>query len=110
MPNKNPIDHKAAEIFSDTEFLSKLIVGIGEVAEITGLPARQIRYWEEKGIISSIQDSTAKTRRYNYMQLKKILLIKELLDEGFTLEASAKKVDNRMESMAKIFEQLKNKK
>lgn len=110
MSNKNPIDQKAAEIFSDTEFLSKLIVGIGEVAEITGLPARQIRYWEEKGIISSIQDSVAKTRRYNYMQLKKILLIKELLDEGFTLEASARKVETRMESMAKIFEQLKNKK
>jgi DNA-binding transcriptional MerR regulator len=110
MPSNKVIDQKAAEIFSDTEFLSKLIVGIGEVAEITGLPARQIRYWEEKGLITSMQDGTAKTRRYNYMQLKKILLIKDLMDEGFTLEASAKKVDARMESVTKIFEQLKKKK
>ena len=107
---KNTIDKKAASIFSDTEFLSKLIVGIGEVAEISGIPARQIRYWEEKGLITSIQDAAAKTRRYNYMQLKKILLIKELIDEGFTLEAATQKVEARMENLISIFEKLKDRK
>ena len=35
----------------DYNFLEKLIVGIGEVSQITGIPTRQIRYWEEKGIM-----------------------------------------------------------
>ncbi len=80
----------------DFEFLNKLVVGIGEVAEITGIPTRQIRYWEDKGIITS-QTDEGKNRRYDYINIKKILLIKELLDEGFTLDASAQKVNKRLD-------------
>ena len=66
------------ELLLDFDFLRKLVVGIGEVSQITGIPTRQIRYWEEKG------------------NIKKILLIKELLDEGYTLDASVEKVKKRM--------------
>ncbi len=38
---------KGKETVFDFEFLNKLIVGIGEVSEITGIPTRQIRYWED---------------------------------------------------------------
>ena len=94
------------ELFTDDiEFLKRLIMGIGEVAEVTGVPTRQIRYWEEKGYISSLSEQ-GKNRRYNYSNIKKILLIKELLDEGFTLEASVQKVENRIrlvnEALAKM--------
>jgi len=81
----------------DFEFLNKLIVGIGEVSHITGIPARQIRYWEAKGIISSLTEDEGKNRRYDYKNIKKILLIKELLDEGYTLDASAAKVQKRLD-------------
>ena len=37
----------------------------------------------------------------------KILLIKELLDEGFTLEAAAKKIENRMELINSAFKKFK---
>lgn len=80
----------------DFDFLDKLIVGIGEVSQITGIPTRQIRYWEEKGIITSLTEEEGKNRRYNYESIKKMLLIKELLDEGYTLDASAEKVNKRM--------------
>lgn len=83
-------------LFFDFEFLGKLIVGIGEVAEITGIPARQIRYWEEKGILKSLS-CEGKNRRYDYMNIKRILLIKELLDEGYTLDAAAAKVKKRLD-------------
>ncbi|KAF5272516.1 hypothetical protein FQR65_LT17366 [Abscondita terminalis] len=43
----------------DSDFLDKLVVGIGEVSQITGIPARQIRYWEEKGIIASLTEEEA---------------------------------------------------
>lgn len=35
----------------DFDLLKKLVVGIGEVSEITGIPTCKIRYWEEKGSI-----------------------------------------------------------
>ena len=84
------------ELLLDFDFLRKLVVGIGEVSQITGIPTRQIRYWEEKGIISSLTEEEGKNRRYDYLNIKKILLIKELLDEGYTLDASVEKVKKRM--------------
>ncbi len=92
----------------DFAFLNKLVVGIGEVSQITQIPTRQIRYWEEKGIISSLTEEEGKNRRYDYRNIKKMLLIKELLDEGYTLEASVQKVKNRIEMIEKVLEQFKN--
>ena len=78
----NLMNSNEKSICEDFAFIANVVVGIGEVAELTGMPARQLRYWEEKGIIKSIQESDSKTRRYNYINIKKILLIKELVDEG----------------------------
>lgn len=93
----------------DYEFLNKLIVGIGEVAQITALPTRQIRYWEEKGIIKSTTEVEGKNRRYDYENIKKILLIKELLDEGYTLDAAAGKIQTRMDNIEQTLRKLQSK-
>lgn len=93
----------------DFDFLDKLVVGIGEVSQITGIPTRQIRYWEEKGIIASLTEEEGKNRRYDYENIKKMLLIKELLDEGYTLDASAEKVKKRMEMIEQTLNKLKDK-
>jgi transcriptional regulator, merR family len=90
------------ELLLDFDFLKKLVVGIGEVSQITGIPTRQIRYWEEKGILKSLTEEEGKNRRYDYLNIKKILLIKELLDEGYTLDASAEKVKKRMEMIEEM--------
>jgi len=90
----------------DIDLLSKLVVGIGEVADITGVPQRQIRYWEDKGIIQSSKEGEGATRKYNYLNVKKILLIKELLDDGFTLDAAARKVEERMRVINEAFAKL----
>ncbi|MBM9575880.1 MerR family transcriptional regulator [Leptospira sp. 201903070] len=104
LKDKNNSDRKDLDI--DLEILGKLVVGIGEVSEITQIPIRKIRYWEEKGIISSVTEEEGKNRRYDYLNIKKILLIKELLDEGFTLEAAATKVENRIATVNSVFERL----
>jgi len=97
-------------IMEDFDFLAKLIVGIGEVAKITGIPQRQLRYWQAKGIIQTVStDSNNSTRCFDYLQIKKVLLIKELLDEGYTLDAAAQKVEKRIETISLIFNQLKAK-
>ena len=55
------------ELLLDFDFLRKLVVGIGEVSQITGIPTRQIRYWEEKGIISSLTEEEGKwVRQYRW--------------------------------------------
>jgi hypothetical protein len=102
-------NHKVSSenILDDHTFLSKLIVGIGEVAEITGIPQRQLRYWQDKGIIKTVDESLSTTRRFNYIEIKKILLIKELLDEGYTLDAAANKVEKRMELINSAFMKFK---
>ncbi|WP_165044707.1 MerR family transcriptional regulator [Dysgonomonas sp. ZJ709] len=97
------------ELYSDMEFLDKMIIGIGEVSQITGVPVRQIRYWEEKGIITSLTEEEGKNRRFDYPNIKKMLLIKELLDEGYTLDAAAEKVKNRVVMLQEALNKLKNK-
>src|ERR1700742_4552044 len=87
------------EILMDFDFLLTVIVAIAEVANITGVPQRKIRYWDEKGYIQPV-DNTSTYRQYDYLNVKKIVLIKELLDEGFTLEAAAKKVNERSARIA----------
>ncbi len=96
------------EPLEELAFLKKLVIGIGEVEKITGVPQRQIRYWQDKGIIQSIDsDEKGSTRCFAYMQIKKIILIKELLDEGYTLEAADNKVTNRMIVIQEAFSKLK---
>lgn len=99
---------KSELLDTDFNFLEKLVVGIGEVAEITGIPIRQIRYWEEKGIIESLSQE-GKNRRYNYYNIKTILLIKEMLDEGYTLDAAAKKVKARLEMIESTLQKIRKK-
>lgn len=96
------------EVFIDSELLRKLIVGIGEVSEITGVPTRKLRYWEEKGIINSEKGSDGETRKYNYLNIKKILMIKEMLDEGFTLDAASARTNKSIETFFKTFSELMN--
>lgn len=90
------------DIFEDAELLKRLKVGIGEVAEVSGVPQRQLRYWEDKGIISPVEPGSG-VRRYDYPTVKRILAIKELVDDGYTLDAAARKVDERLEKFNRAF-------
>jgi DNA-binding transcriptional MerR regulator len=93
------------DIYEDAELLKRLVVGIGEVSEISGVPQRQLRYWEDKGIISPVEPGSG-VRRYDYPTVKRILVIKELVDDGYTLDAAARKVDERMERLNRAFGEL----
>lgn len=101
----NDEDHNL-NVLLDFELLQKLVVGIGEVSKITGIPPRKIRYWEEKGAIKSESSAVGTTRRYNYLNVKKMLLIQEMIDEGYTLDAAIKKVEKRMVTLNEAFRKL----
>jgi len=87
----------------DPELVSKLLVTIGDVSDVTQIPQRKLRYWEDKGIISSSGNKDGGTRKFNYVNIKKIILIKELLDEGYTLDASVKKIQERIKKLEESF-------
>ena len=89
----------------DVEFLVSVIVAIGEVANITGVPQRKIRYWDEKGLIEPV-DKTSTYRQYDYINIKKIVLIQGLLNEGYTLDAASKKVNESCTRIADVFKRI----
>jgi len=103
MSKNEPID----KLSFDFDFLDKVIVGIGEVSQITSIPTRQIRYWEDKGIIVSLTEEEGKNRRYDYKNIKKMLLIKELLDEGYSLDGAFNKIEKRMILIEEALQKLK---
>ncbi len=102
---EKPIDRSDIEILMDVEFLVSVIVAIGEVANITGVPQRKIRYWDEKGLIEPV-DKDSTYRQYDYLNIKKIVLIQELLDEGYTLDTAARKVNERFAKVAEVFKRV----
>lgn len=103
--SERKIDTSNLDIYADAELLKRLKVGIGEVSEVSGVPQRQLRYWEDKGIISSVEPGSG-VRRYDYPTVKRILVIKELVDDGYTLDGAARKVDERMERLNRAFGEL----
>jgi len=66
---------------------------IGELATMTGVSTRQLRYWESKDIINSlIREGEQDARVYNYQTYVKVAAIKNFLDEGYTLKAAVDKM------------------
>ncbi|EBX1767931.1 MerR family transcriptional regulator [Salmonella enterica subsp. enterica serovar Poona] len=90
---------------SYNEFLEKVIIGIREVSEITGVPIRKLRYWEDKGIITAV-DSDASVRKFSLSDVKKIILINELIEDGYTLDGAAAKVEKRLSKINGIMEMI----
>lgn len=85
------------------DFLQKIQVGIHEVSKITSVPARKIRYWQEKGYIEEVETQSS-ARQYDLLNIKKIILIQDLLDDGYTLEASSRKVEQKIAKLNNAFE------
>jgi DNA-binding transcriptional MerR regulator len=69
-------------------------VSIGEASRLTGASIKQIRNWADIGIIEPpdrVQCGERAYRQYSQADLKSIKSIKAYLDEGYTLQAAARK-------------------
>ena len=62
---------------------------IGVVKEKTSLTGRQIRYYEEEGLISPAR-STGNHRIYSQNDILKLEQIKELMEQGLSLQGIKK--------------------
>ncbi|WP_311406704.1 MerR family transcriptional regulator [Liquorilactobacillus uvarum] len=70
-----------------------VIVGIGDLSKMTGVSARQLRYWEEKGYIQAVPSKKNTTRKYEFEMSYKVQAIKRYLDEGYTLAKSVEQAE-----------------
>ncbi len=74
-----------------------LLVGISELSKMTDVSPRQLRYWEEKGYIDSLQQDGG-NRKYRLPIVLKVELIKRFLDEGYTLGTAVEKATAQQKS------------
>lgn len=72
----------------------KKTVLIGDAARICGVTVKQLRNWQDKGYIRSgprIVCGERAYRQFDKEDLEVILEIKRYLDQGYTLNVSARK-------------------
>ncbi|MCQ4503595.1 MerR family transcriptional regulator, partial [Vibrio parahaemolyticus] len=79
-----------------------LLVGISELSEIVGVSPRQLRYWEQKEFIRSVSTGVNCPRKYQLPTVIKVEIIKKYLDEGYTLNKSAEKAEERLKKMKHV--------
>jgi len=73
------------------ELLAKLRLGIGQTAELCGISIRQLSYWTDKGIIKPMDED--RSRSYDYAAVETISLIKQALDQGYSLDGAVAEAD-----------------
>lgn len=77
----------------------KLYLKIGEVSEITGLPASVLRYWESEFNSLAPKKSSSGQRLYTKKDIEQIVEIKKLLyAEKLTIEGARKRIEVRKRS------------
>ena len=93
-------------------------VSIGDVAKAFGLTTRTLRYWEEVGIVESVQRSDGATRGYTPYYVRRIKFILKLKELGLTIKemqdlyisyGGAKQTDKMIPRLIEILDQHVNK-
>jgi DNA-binding transcriptional MerR regulator len=64
----------------------RVLLTVGQLAEATGLNARTIKYWEEKGIILPDGRSVGGFRLYSPQTVELCTLVRDLQNFGYSLE------------------------
>jgi MerR family transcriptional regulator, repressor of the yfmOP operon len=70
----------------DNETSSESITPIGDLAASLGLTTRTLRYWEEVGIIESVQRADGAARGYTPYFVRRIKFIMKLKELGLTIK------------------------
>jgi DNA-binding transcriptional MerR regulator len=89
------------------ELLYGLKLTTGKAAEFCDISRRQLCYWTDKGIIETVEGdldsddgSEDGTRRvYDFTALRKVLLIKQLLEQGRGLKRATREVESYLQQV-----------
>ncbi len=77
------------------KLLDRLHLGIGQAAQLCGVSIRQLSYWTDKGIITPNEESGS--RSYDFAAIEKVCLIKQALDQGYSLEGAVAEAESYLE-------------
>ncbi len=82
-----------------SKLLERLELGIGQAAQLCGVSIRQLSYWTDKGIIKPSDQGGSRT--YDYTSIEKVSLIKQALDQGYSLEGAVGEAEAYLKQQAK---------
>jgi DNA-binding transcriptional MerR regulator len=74
-----------------SNLLERLELGIGQAAQLCGVSIRQLSYWTDKGIIQPAERGGSRT--YDFRAIEKVCLIKQALDQGYSLEGAVQEAE-----------------
>ncbi|KAB2333462.1 MerR family transcriptional regulator [Bacillus mesophilum] len=66
---------------NEASYKNRKVISIGTVSELTGLTERQIRYYEERKLISP-ERSDRGNRKYSFMDVERLIEIANKREEG----------------------------
>lgn len=76
---------------------------IGELARMTGVSTRQLRYWEKQGYVSaSAREDEQESRLYGFPAYVKVTIIKQHLDDGEALHEAVDAANQQIENVGVI--------
>lgn len=87
------------------ELLQNLQLTTGKAAEFCDISRRQLCYWTDKGIVETIEGDGEDlgeegTRRvYDFSALRRVLLIKQLLEQGRGLKRATREVESYLQQL-----------
>jgi DNA-binding transcriptional MerR regulator len=88
------------------ELLQGLKLTTGKAAEFCDISRRQLCYWTDKGIIDTLEDEgesdgdeSGARRVYDFTALRKVLLIKQLLETGRGLKRATREAEFYLQQM-----------
>ena len=87
-----------------------VLVGISELSKMCDLSPRQLRYWEQKGYIQSVEEKAGNpvARKYRLFMVVKVQLIKNYMVQGDSLSKAVEKAEKKFTlvcSFRKLFKQ-----
>ncbi|MDV7740108.1 MerR family DNA-binding transcriptional regulator [Leuconostoc mesenteroides] len=91
MDNRSTIHKKTA--------FDKLQFGIGDLARMTGVSTRQLRYWEKQGYVKALdRNDDQESRLYGFRAFLKVSIIKQHIDDGDTLRTAVIHANEHIDS------------
>jgi DNA-binding transcriptional MerR regulator len=93
---------QAASLTGTPEIPNRLFFRIGDVAELAGLEAYVLRYWETEFPALKPKKSSNGQRQYRRKDVEVVLEIKRLLyDEGYTIAGARKALKDKTRGKAR---------
>ena len=87
-----------------SKLLERLELGIGQAAHLCGVSIRQLSYWTDKGLIQPKDGGGSRT--YDYEAIEKVCLIKQALDQGYSLEGAVAEAESFLGRQVRDREQI----